>query len=505
MNHFLSANVCVIGTKRKGGDLGKPPSVTIRFSFTNNGNIRMLISYASETPMLRILVCAFCLLSLLAASALAAPGLTPAPLELGIDRSNMGTQEWSLSPPAEPDIYPFNGHYNGPGVFEARRVAVYDGIAKLHPQWFRDGFGPDSGADAQMFVDSVQHVHRRGIKFLAVIGPSGNDFEPQDFIDPATSGCPWGTHALSKINLAKFEHRLRTHFDALRAAGESVDAFEIGNELDLYCNDADMPKTSEFAAHQWTWFLTDAQTRAFAAGYAPFLQTFAQLVREYFPNAKIITFGMANPTGNSAPLIRALASVPDSAGHSIDYTALVDGYGSHLYFSSATTLDMVTRATASLEAQAAVLPHIQNKPLWITEWNEEASAFWGSHKWYFQYAANHQPGGDLNLPDTNGVYPAMSRADAIRVFMRDVIERLRSRADNPVNIGYLFYYSYDSFGKTDMCDQAGFNRARTASLYKTKDGTASYGIGTCYNGVIDPVTGNPLPDVAAALFGTGAR
>jgi hypothetical protein len=84
----------------------------------------------------------------LRASVNAAPPLPK--LEIGVDRSNMGT-EWTLSPPSEPNIYPFNGPYNGPGVFEARRTAIYDGIARLHPQWFRDGFGTDTG-DAPAFV-----------------------------------------------------------------------------------------------------------------------------------------------------------------------------------------------------------------------------------------------------------------------------------------------------------------------------------------------------------------
>ena len=38
-----------------------------------------------------------------------------AKLEIGIDRSNMAT-EWTLSPPSEPDIDPFNAPYNGAGV-----------------------------------------------------------------------------------------------------------------------------------------------------------------------------------------------------------------------------------------------------------------------------------------------------------------------------------------------------------------------------------------------------
>ena len=213
-------------------------------------------------------------------------------LEIGIDRSNMST-EWTLSPPAEPNIYPFTGSYNGAGVFEARRVAVFDGVAKFHPQWFRDGFGLDSSQGAQLFVDMVRQVHARGMKLLAVVGHSASDFDSKDYIDPKTSGCQWGTYPLSKINLSKLEQRVRVYFDAIKNAGLSVDAFEIGNELDLYCNDADMPKISEFAAHGWKWFLTSAQVHAFAVGYAPFLQTYARLIREYFPSAKIITCGMS--------------------------------------------------------------------------------------------------------------------------------------------------------------------------------------------------------------------
>ncbi|SRR5579872_4917827 len=107
----------------------------------------------------------------------------PPKLEIGIDRSNMAT-EWTISPPGEPNIYPFNGPYNGVGVFEARRVAVFDGIARLHPQWFRDGFGPDRPEGAQLFVDMVRQVHARGMKILAVVSHTGSDFDKKDYIDP---------------------------------------------------------------------------------------------------------------------------------------------------------------------------------------------------------------------------------------------------------------------------------------------------------------------------------
>jgi hypothetical protein len=79
----------------------------------------------------------------------------------------------------------------------------------------------------------------------------------------------------------------------------------------------------------------------------------------------------------------------------------------------------------------------------------------------------------------------MTRARAIRLFEKDVVEKLRTQP-NPVNIGYLLYYSYDSVGKSAMCDNTGFNKKIDVK-------------GQCFSGVIDPVTGNLLPDVAAAL------
>ena len=80
-----------------------------------------------------------------------------APLEFGIDRSNMATQ-WTLAPPQEPNASPFlTAEYNKPGNFEARRIAVLDGIARLHVQWFRDGFGKGS---PDLFVDLLKLVQR---------------------------------------------------------------------------------------------------------------------------------------------------------------------------------------------------------------------------------------------------------------------------------------------------------------------------------------------------------
>ena len=108
-----------------------------------------------------------------------------APLEFGIDRSNMATQ-WTLAPPHEPDVSPFlASEYNKPGNFEARRIAVLDGIARIHAQWFRDGFGKGS---PDLFVDLVKQVHARGMKMLAVFGASTSDFPPGAYLSKEQSG-----------------------------------------------------------------------------------------------------------------------------------------------------------------------------------------------------------------------------------------------------------------------------------------------------------------------------
>jgi hypothetical protein len=270
------------------------------------------------------------------------------------------------------------------------------------------------------------------MKILAVFGPAASDYPPGAFLSKETSGCQWGTYPLSKINLGAYQKRVEVQFAAVRAANETVDAFEVGNEFDLYCNDADNPTGAEWAKHQWKWFLSPAQVQTFVRGYAPYLAASVASIRKYFPQAKIITYGHSMPT--SAPLIEALASVRDADGKITDYTKLVDGYGAHLYPVSDTTLNMVEDATNVLRGDAAHYPHMNEKSIWITEWNPTGSSWWNGRPWYFQYDAQGQTGGDLNKADTRGVYKPMDRAGAISAFNREVVEKLRSLPAAPVNI-----------------------------------------------------------------------
>jgi hypothetical protein len=428
-------------------------------------------------------VCGSLILALTAIAGATARGQPLPPLEFGIDRSNMGT-EWTLAPPQEPDAPPFlTSEYNDPGNFEARRVAVMDGIARLHVGWFRDGFGKGPLA---LFVDLVKLVHDRHMKMLAILGPAASDFPPGAFLNEKQSGCRWGTHPLSQIDIPAYRTRIETEFAALRAAGETVDAFEVGNELDVYCNDADNPRAEEWAKHGWTWFLTAAQVQSFVQGYAPFLAASASSIRRFFPKAAIITYGNAMP--GSAPLIGALAHVREPDGKIIDYTKLVDGYGSHIYPVSDTTLDMVQGATAALRYEAAQYPHLAEKSIWITEWNPSGSSEWNGRPWYFQYDAHGHVGGDLNKADAQRRYKAMDRAGVIRAFVSDVIENLRSSAANPVNIDHIFFYAYDAVSVSSTCAQAEKDRTPDILAY-------------CNDSVIKPLTGELLPNVAKAVSG----
>jgi hypothetical protein len=361
---------------------------------------------------------------------------------------------------------------------------VLDGIARVRAKWFRDGFGKGT---PDLFVDLVKQVHARGMKMLAVFGASASDYPPGAYLTKEESQCQWGTYPLSKINLSAYRSRIETVFAAVQAAHETVDAFEIGNELDLYCNDADSPTGAEWAKHQWKWFLTPAQVQTFVHGYAPYLAASVASIRKYFPEASIITYGNSMPA--SAPLIEALAEVRGSDGKITDYTQLIDGYGVHLYPISDTTENLVQEATSELQYEATHLPNLSHKSIWITEWNPSASSWWNGRAWYFQYDSQGRPGGDLNKADPRHVYPAMDRAGAVRAFNRDVVGKLRNSTVAPINISHVFFYDYDSGGKSPKCEQVQYSW--NPNLH-----------GWCADGLIDPLTGVLLTDLAQAVAGS---
>ncbi|EMO8812678.1 hypothetical protein [Klebsiella michiganensis] len=416
-------------------------------------------------------------------------------VDIGIDRSNINSQSWAMVPPSLPDAYPFSAKYSGSAhVLKERRDNMISNLNKTGIKWFRDNLN----GDPDILYENIRMINSYGIKFLAVINPSKSDFSPSDYIPPKKSNCEYGTYPLSKIKLDMFEKKLTKYLELLSKRGVSIDAFEVGNELDLYCNNADMPDKNDFIYNKWKWFLSTTQIEKFTAGYAPFLKSSVSLIRKYYPNSKIITFGMSNPTGNSASLIKALSQYKDGKGQVTDLTLLVDGYGTHIYPKGKTTNAMVNDSISQLSSQAALLPHLSEKGIWITEWNETASALWAGNKWYFQYKSNGEQGGDLNLKDDFGKYNAMSRAEVINTFYKNVIKHLMNRPNAPVNIEKIFYYSYDYATFSHICDTSSFNKS-IAKYYYNRNGMHSFGIGVCYSGIINPVNGELRLDILNAL------
>ncbi|MDR3439280.1 hypothetical protein [Telmatospirillum sp.] len=223
--------------------------------------------------------------------------------------------------------------------------------------WLRDG--PTSGSSRAVanFVEEVGIAKQYQLKVLAIIMPMDEDYD----VALPVNRCGWHEKRLSQINLVKYAQRLRTVLGAVKAAGLSVDAFEFGSEADQYCYDADVPHGHAGAA-------SPAEIKTWLTGYGRFLQTGAAIVHDptLFPDAKIITFGMAH-SGDS----HADDSFPDPARYvamlrnvdGVNYLKGVDGYGTHLY-PSPNDIENSLRRTLGEDVSALG----RDKPLWITEW-----------------------------------------------------------------------------------------------------------------------------------------
>ena len=234
------------------------------------------------------------------------------------------------------------------------------GVRALHATWFRDG--PNKNTSPQgvaKFVNVMRQAKQQGLKVLVIINPQDADFDNNNE-GAAKNTCGWTERRLSAVNPVLFTQRLHNLFDALKAANVDIDAFEIGNEEDSHCYNADIP-----ADH-----IASPQEVMFAAhGYGEFLKTAALVIRDphYFPQAKIITFGMTHsstPVGAITEPARFVAMLRNINGFNYLDNAWyhVDGYGTHIY---AAPNNVMAGASARLREDAAALG--RDKPFWVTE------------------------------------------------------------------------------------------------------------------------------------------
>jgi hypothetical protein len=121
-----------------------------------------------------------------------------------------------------------------------------------------------------------------------------------------------------------------------------------------------------------------------ARAYARFLQSSAIVIKQELPNAKIITFGIANVPDWFIPLrgfhldhpARSLALLSDLEidGVRSNYLDYADGIGLHIYPHPKTEKleDRIGRTILKSDVDAL---GVFNKPFWITEWGYQETSF----------------------------------------------------------------------------------------------------------------------------------
>jgi hypothetical protein len=337
----------------------------------------------------RLCVAAFlgCLYALFGGTARAEPA------EIGMDRSNLTR------------------------LSEAEQEKTLRNIHDLGAIWFRDGFASATPDAIAKFVNEIKLVKQNQLKFLAIVSPTSTDYDPgytgTNAGDDFRKICGWsgGSPQLSKINLTNLTQRLRTQLAAVKAANLTIDAFEIGNEEDWICYNGDVPN-----GHK----ASDAELLTAVRGYANFLKAAATVIHDphYFPQAKIITFGIAHSSdrwdvpphhfSNPAHMVAMLKNL-DGFNYLDNPGYHVDGYGTHIYPWDANNLessiDLVRQDAAALGSLLS-----PDKPFWVTEWGLGAKMY----------------------PNKKGE----SRGDGIKDFYA-VMAKTR------IPFGPTFYYAYD--------------------------------------------------------------
>lgn len=259
-----------------------------------------------------------------------------ASLELGIDRSKLGSQS------------------------DAVQQKTVQDIRALHATWFRDGPTSGNSTGVANFVNEVRKVKQQNLKMLVNVVQMDEDYDhplPKNH-------CGWTAKKLSEIDLKKYTQRLKVLFGALKEAHLSVDAAEFGNEDDTTCYDADVPDGRA---------ATPSDLAIWAHGYGEFLKAGAEVLHDpqYYPQAKIITFGIAHgsdqwdrPPHHISQPARAVAMLRNVKGFNYldNSTYHVDGYGTHIY----AQVDVDKVITERLREDSAALG--KGKPLWVTEW-----------------------------------------------------------------------------------------------------------------------------------------
>lgn len=301
------------------------------------------------------------------------------------------------------------------------RTTVLPAIRALGASWFSTTY--NTRAKPEDFVDLVRQVKQQNLKIMEIVEPSHTDYDEgvvagngggDEF--KRRCGFSTGSAKYSALNPDKLAARLSSQFDALKAAGLTIDAFEIGTEVDWICFDGDIPEGHD---------ASQAELMTIVHGYAKFLKAAGGLIHSQFPAAKIITFGIAHISDNDTPphhvsrparIIAALRNL-DGVNYLDNPAYRVDAYGEHIYPKP----NYIAKDTQDkMREDIGILGH--DRPYWITEWGLNSKSF---------------PNKEV-----------ATRVQAASEFYR-TLDSLH------VSFGPLFYFGYDWAGGKGLTDQGG--------------------------------------------------
>ncbi len=251
----------------------------------------------------------------------------------------------------------------------ARNVAA---LAALPAPWYREfSFTPSAMAQE---IDGLRQVQAQGKRLLLVLTPDPADYDPPPPYkyagDPkyrSFCGSSRGMLPLSGVDPARLAKRLAATLGQLKAAGISLGAVEIGNELDQVCFNGDLPVDRPGD-------VPEDQLLPYAEAYARFLDTAVDVIKQprFYPDARILTFGTSNTIKalpdhafqNDGMFISLLRNI---AGKNL--LSQVDAFAVHMYPDPRND-HLIAPALQTLLAQAG-----ETKPIWITEWGYATSYF----------------------------------------------------------------------------------------------------------------------------------
>jgi hypothetical protein len=224
---------------------------------------------------------------------------------------------------------------------------------------------------ARRNAERMAALQERGIEhFLVQLHPA-----PADFDDPdprrhlGLCGHGGGSLAFSEINIDKYKARLAANLSEMKRLGINVIAFEVGNEINTACFNADVP------VRETSRPPTQAEFRRVVDGYARVFVAAAEVALrpEFYPTAHMVTGGLSGINGgnvyngrnipNPGRIIGALKGIPYKNGSVFD---LIDGIGVHYYalLNTPQSIRGIQTGIALTEAAAGGT----GKPYWITEW-----------------------------------------------------------------------------------------------------------------------------------------